>query len=718
MCGLTGIVSQEPITETDRRALAPMLDCLVHRGPDDGGQYVAGHAALGHRRLSIIDLETGRQPIANEAETVWAVVNGEIYNFLELRDELIARGHVFRSASDSECLVHLYEEHGRRCLDSMDGMFAFAVWDQRDRMLLLARDRLGVKPLYYHCDGTRLVFGSELKAVLAAPGVRAEIDPTSLIDYLTFSFIPAPKTIFKNIHKLPAGHLLTFRNGRLVVEQYWDLQHNGWTDEPIETISEQIWHRLKQATRPRLIADVPVGAFLSGGLDSSAVVTAMSQLARDDIVTVTCGFAEQPFDERAHAREVATLLQTQHHEELVRPDAAEIVDTLCWHFDEPFADASAIPTYYLSQQARRHVKVALSGDGGDETMAGYRRYRFDSYEEIFRRIAPRAMRRALLAPLASVYPNRPWMPRALRAAATLRNLAEDAPTAHGLSIATMDPGEARRMLDPDVAGGIDGYDPIDHVRELYHRCDAPDHLSRCQYVDIRLGLADGILTKVDRASMAHGLEVRSPMLDHRFIEYVWSIPPRDRIRGTGGIRGTAGKLPLRRAVERQLRQEAVSRQRSATSHAPFATRYSPFAIRHSLFAIRHSLFAIRHSLFAIRPSRIARRRKSGFDVPLDDWFTGPLRDRFHDELLCPHAALHEWISPDAVRRAWDLHASRRRLCGPTLWKLAMFNAWHHRFMSAAATSEAAVSTAVHSSSDREPPIPNPQSSIPNRTCTR
>jgi asparagine synthase (glutamine-hydrolysing) len=626
MCGIAGIASQDGLTEAEQASLSPMLDRLAHRGPDDQGQYLTDHAALGHRRLSIIDLHTGHQPLPNENRTVWAVINGEIYNFLQLRDDLIARGHAFRSTSDSECLVHLYEEYGDRCVEHMDGMFAFALWDQTNRSLLLGRDRLGVKPLYYRFDGRRLIFASELKSILAAPGVTADLDPTALLDYLTFSFIPSPKTILRDINKLSPGCTLTFRDGRVTTRQYWDLHHRGWSNAAPQAIAEELWQRLKTATRPRLIADVPVGAFLSGGLDSSAVVTAMSQVARNRIITITCGFEERRFDERNGAHEVATLLGSQHHDELVRPDAAEIVETLCWHFDEPFADASAIPTYYLSREARRHVTVALSGDGGDEALAGYRRYRFDQYEESIRRLLPDPLRRALFGPIAAIYPSRPWMPRPLRAAATLRNLSVDSATAHGLSISTLNPADARGLLSPDLAREVADYDPLEHVRDRYHHCDAPDHLSRCQYVDIRLGLADGILTKVDRASMAHALEVRSPMLDHRFIEFAWSIPPNLRTHGT------SGKYPLRQALARHLGQP------------------------------------------------IANRPKAGFEVPLDAWFAGPLRERFHDDLLCPGLALHDLISPDSIRRTWQAHLSRQALCGPTLWKLVMLEGWCKRFL--------------------------------------
>ncbi len=640
MCGIAGIVEQSGIDLQARSALAEMLDRLRHRGPDDSGMHLSPDIALGHRRLSIIDLATGRQPLANETGSVWVVVNGEIYNFVELREELIARGHCFRTASDAECVVHLYEEHGPAFVERLNGMFALALWDARDRRLLLARDRLGVKPLYYAIADGRVVFASELKALLAAPNVAADIDPTAMVDYLTFGYIPSPKTIFKQCRKLEPGHLLEFHDGRHAVRRYWELRHRGWDDHATDEIAADVWQRLKQATRSRLVADVPVGAFLSGGLDSSAVASAMSQMSSDPIVTVTCGFREKGFDEREPARALAERIGAEHHDGLVRPDAAGIVDTLAWHFDEPFADASAVPTYYLSQLARRFVTVALSGDGGDETMAGYRRYRFDRYEDAMRRWVPDGIGRTLVGRIASICPQGPWVPRPLRAAATLRNVAVDAATAHGLSVATLHPSEALALIHPDMRREVAGYDPLDHVRRHFHRCDAPDLLSKCQYVDIRLGLGDGILTKVDRASMAHALEVRSPMLDYRFVESVWRIPPRRRIRGRHG------KIPLRRAVLHHVGEDA------------------------------------------------ARRPKAGFEVPLDAWFRGPLRERFGDRLLQIGADAHACLSRREIGAVWQRHLSGRRDCGPTLWKLIMFDAWCGRILSLPRRTSAATPPAA------------------------
>ncbi len=628
MCGIAGIVSVDPLLEEERAALDAMLATLLHRGPDGCGRHDAEHVALGHRRLAIIDVAGGRQPLANEDASIWTIANGEFYNFLDLRDELAARGHVFRTASDTECLVHLYEEDGDQCVDRLAGMFALAVWDERRRRLLLARDRLGVKPLYYHYDGRRLVFASELKAILAA-GVRPTIDPTALADYLTYSFIPSSKTIFKGIHKLSPGCLLAFENTRVTVRQYWDLVHQGWSEGPIGTVADELWDRLHQATRHRLISDVPLAAFLSGGLDSSAVALAMTRASRSPIVTLTCGFDEAGFDERAKARSVAALLGTEHYDAVVHAQSEGLADTLCEHFDEPFADASAIPTYQLSRFAKRFATVLLSGDGGDEVLAGYRRYRFDRYEQSVRRVVPSPIRRAVFGAAARIYPHRAWLPRPLRASSTLANLSVDPATAHALSISTLGPNDVQRLLSPNVRREMGDYDPLDHARELYQRCDAPDHLSKCQYVDIRLGLADGILTKVDRASMAHAVEVRSPMLDHEFVQFAWSIPPRMRIRGR------AGKWPLRYALSQRLDRT------------------------------------------------VADQTKAGFEVPLDDWFKGPLRSEFESKVLARGSACRDGFDATAIQQMLQAHLTGQRRHGPTLWKLLMFEAWHQRYMIAA-----------------------------------
>lgn len=621
MCGIAGIVSHEPLRPDERAALRPMLASLRHRGPDGAAIHHHPRAALGHCRLGILDLPGGSQPIRNERGDVWAVANAEIYNYRILRGDLAARGHRLAGAGDCETLVHLYEEHGEGAIDFLNGMFAFALWDERTATAILARDRLGEKPLYYHFDGRRLAFASELKALLQLPGVSRELDAMALLDYLVFGFIPAPKTIYRAICKLPAGCSLRLANGRLSMRRYWDLRFRAYSREPMGQIAECLWQRLREATRLRMDCDVPFGAFLSGGLDSAAVVAAMARLSGESPETLTCGFQPAGFDERDAARQAAEILGTRHQHTLAAEPCSEMVDRLLGCFDEPLADASAIPMYLLSREARRRKRVMLSGDGGDELLAGYRRYRFDCHEDRLRRRLPRSLRSHVLPRLAAAWPQRSWIPRPLRAGATLRNLSVDAATAHALSIATLAPQIARDMLQPDVADELEEYDPLEQVRQLYAQCDAPDHLSKCQYVDIKFGLADGILTKVDRSSMAHGLEVRAPLLDYRLAEFAWTIPPALRLNRT------TGKLPLRTALQRQ----------------------------------------------GLAP--LAGRTKRGFEVPLDDWLLGPLRERIEDRLLAPGAAALGVIHSRTARRMWQDHAAGRRRLGANLWKLLMLDAW-------------------------------------------
>lgn len=633
MCGIAGIAGFHAITQDCRTRLDRMLDSLRHRGPDDAGTYLTVDVALGHRRLSIVDLVTGRQPIANESGRVRAVVNGEIYNYRELREGLIDAGHQMRTLSDAEVIVHLYEEMGERFVERLNGMFAIALWDDRQRRLLLVRDRLGVKPLYYAVDGDRLVFASELKAVVLGMRQSAAIDPTAIADFLTFSFIPSPKTIFSNVRKLEPGRMLVFDREAVRLRRYWDLTYRGVADERTEDeLAEETWRTLKRATRLRLHADVPVGAFLSGGVDSGAVVGAMSQTARSRITTVTCGFDERDHDERAVARRIAELLNTAHMEPVARASLATMAEQLAWHFDEPFADASAIPMYLISEQARRYVKVMLSGDGGDEVLAGYRRYRFDVAEQAARQWLPSAMRRGMLPAIARAWPTGPGVPRLLRAGTTLRNISLDPATAHGRSVSTLWPERVAGLMTGDLTRELGGYDPLHAVRMLYEACDAPDHLSRCQYVDIRFGLADGILTKVDRASMAHGLEVRSPMLDYEWVEFAWTIPPQLRRRGRHG------KLPLRRAVSRHVDVD------------------------------------------------LAGRTKSGFDVPMDLWFRQgaavPVIRRVLDG-----GAVDGWLNVEAMRGLWESHCAGRGNHGATLWKLVVLDSWARRFGSWIGTAE-------------------------------
>lgn len=635
MCGIAGIITIDGLSPFDRDAIRRMAARLIHRGPDDVGIHEDRFAALAHRRLAVIDHATGRQPVYDEAGRICVALNGEIYNYRALRDALRRRGHTLTTSGDAEPIAHLYEESGTGCLDALRGMYALAIWDRGPRCGLLARDRLGVKPLYYHANERRLAFASELKALLELPDVPRAVDPASVLDYLCFGFIPSPRTIFSGVHKLPPGALLEFRDGCAAVRSYWDLRFTGYADEPEDALVEGLWSALDEAVQLRLIADVPLGAFLSGGLDSTAVVASMTDRSAAPIETRTCGFDAPGFDERESAAAIAVRLGARHGAVAIRPEHAAILDTLAWHFDEPFADASAVPLFELCRVARGDLTVALSGDGGDEVLAGYRRYRFDVNEQAIRRVLPAALRRRVLAPLGAAYPTSARLPRVLRARATLRNLSLDGAAAHAASIATMQPTEARPLLAPDVRRAAAGHDPLEAARKFYARCDAPDHLSRCQYVDIRLGLADGILTKVDRASMAHALEVRSPLLDYRFVEFAWRIPPGLRRRGPHG------KWLLRRAVRDRLGADAV-------------------------------------------------RPKAGFEVPIDAWLAGPLRETFMAETLDVCAPLAGWIDRSRVDALWrDLIDGRRRT-GPSLWKIAMLGAWLRTFAGSGQRLAAAV----------------------------
>jgi len=635
MCGIAGIIAFDQLRPAERLALGSMLPRLRHRGPDGEGHYCDDRAVLGHRRLAINDLSGGAQPLSDASGRIRAIVNGEFFDHADARRRLESDGCTFKTNCDSEILPHLYAAQGDACLDSLDGMFALAVWDVRQKRCLLARDRMGVKPLYYHVDERRLVFASELSAVVAAPGVPREIDAAALADYLTFGFIPSPRTIYRGIRKLQPGHCLVYGEARASVRAYWDLNHTGWCDLSREAAAEALWAQLRVATRKRMIADVPVGAFLSGGLDSTAVVTSMAQMSDRRLTTFTCGFDTEGFDERQHAAGIASIVGSEHHESPVRVSAAQLFDEQSWHLDEPLADPSLVPMFYLARNARRHMTVALSGDGGDEVLAGYRRYRFDVNEHRVRRVLPTPLRRAIFLPAAALYPSGSRLPRPLRAGRTLRNIADDPATAHARSICTTEPSRAMGLLGADVRAELGDYDPLDTARSAYHRCDAPDHLSKCQYVDMRFALADGILAKVDRASMAHGLEVRSPMLDYRFVEFCWRIAPGRRMRGG------RGKAPLRDAVRAHLCDGlSADDARRATAGA------------------------------------CTRRGKRGFDVPLDAWFRNGLRGRLEDAIGGDE--LGDYMNLPAVRSLSAAHASNSVQAGPTLWKVLMLSSWLQR----------------------------------------
>jgi asparagine synthase (glutamine-hydrolysing) len=627
MCGITGIYNFKTLEPISKGTLKAMTDTLVHRGPDDEGFYTSGALGLGHRRLAIIDLDGGHQPIANEDQSIWVVFNGEIYNFGDLHDELVKKGHMFNTRSDTEVIVHLYEQEGEQCFQRLRGMFAIAIWDSRSRTLLLARDRVGKKPLFYFHDGSRIIFGSEIKAILKDPGVTHEIDPEAVSDYFSFLYVPAPKSIFKNIRKVLPGHYVVVSGHGLREASYWDLSFAETDDLTEEKWCEKILETLQEAVRLRLLSEVPLGAFLSGGVDSSSVVALMHSAIGGPVITSSIGFEETDFNEIPYARSVASQFGTDHHEQIVRPDAVAVVDKLAWHYDEPFADSSAVPTYYVSKVARDHVTVALSGDGGDENFAGYRRYYFDQRENLIRSWLPAVVRQPVFGALASLYPKADWAPRVFRGKATFQNLARCPVEAYFRSVAACQPELKSDLLHGDIKRQLRSYHSLDVLRDYYDKADTDDLLSRIQYVDIKTYLTDDILAKVDRASMAVSLEVRAPILDHKFMELAARIPSSFKLRGI------KGKYIFKKALERRL------------------------------------------------PESILYRKKMGFAVPLAQWFRGELKEMAHETLFGNYCG--DLLDSSAVKKVWGEHQKGFRDRSTELWTLFMFRLWQSKFLSAA-----------------------------------
>jgi asparagine synthase (glutamine-hydrolysing) len=622
MCGICGIFEYARRTDIPGETVHRMNQTMIHRGPDDGGVFVGPGIGLGHRRLSIIDLAGGHQPMSNEDGTIWVLLNGEIYNYPELREELLRRGHTCATKSDTEAIVHLYEDCGEDCFAQLRGMFSVAIWDSRKRKLVLARDRVGKKPLFYAADKNRIVFGSELKALLAGEPLSREIDYQALSDYFSFGYIPAPKTIYSAVKKVLPGHYLVASAEGVRETCYWDLSFNHVEERSESEWGERLRSTLCEATRIRLMSEVPLGAFLSGGIDSSSVVAMMSRLMPRAVTTCSIGFDEEKYDETEYARQVSKLFATEHHEEIVHPNAIDIVDKLAWHFDEPFADSSAIPTYYVSKIARRQVTVALGGDGGDESFGGYRRYKLDFYENKLRRYVPASLRRNVFGPLGRWYPALAWAPRVFRGKATFQSLSRSPLEGYFNSISYFRPGDKTQLFTSDFRKHLAGYDSLDVFRHYYDRADTNDLLSKIQYVDIKTYLTDDILTKVDRASMAVSLEVRAPMLDHKFLELAASIPSSLKLHN-----GT-GKYILKKALEPVL------------------------------------------------PHDILYRPKQGFAVPLGEWFKKDLKEMAYHTILETDDGV---LDNHFLRKIWNQHQKGYYDRSALLWATLMFRKWHQTF---------------------------------------
>lgn len=631
MCGICGIYNLDG-RPADKSLLHSMNNTLVHRGPDDEGYYVnagrkgRGNVGLGHRRLSIIDLDSGKQPMGNEDGSVQVAFNGEIYNFLELRQQLQSRGHLFRTRSDTEVLVHGYEEWGVECVHRFRGMFAFAIWDEKKKILFLARDRLGIKPLYYYCDEHRIIFASELKAILEDHTVSKDLDLEAFSDYLSFGYVPCPKTIFKSIRKLPPGHVLIRSGAGIEVKQYWDLKFQPNAHTSMDEFCDRIMETLEESIRLRLISDVPLGAFLSGGIDSSVVVAIMSGLIRKPVITNCIGFTKREYSELDYAQATSKLFGTDHHEYVVAPDAVEVVNKLSWFYDEPFADSSSIPTYYVSKMTRKNVTVALSGDGGDENFAGYRRYYFDRLENIIRTFLPAPFRQYVIGTLAGIYPKADWLPQIFRAKTFLTNISQDPVYGYFNSMSHFLPEMKSSVLSPEIKRNLRGYSSIDVFRRHYESAPSEDPLSRTQYVDFKTYLVDDILTKVDRASMANSLEVRVPILDHKFVELVAQIPSYLKLNGK------TSKYIFKKAVNRLL------------------------------------------------PDEILNRKKMGFSIPVGEWLKKELKPLVHDTILSKTFEERSLFDTQYVHWLYKQHVSGMRDFTQPLWVLLSFELWARRFL--------------------------------------
>ena len=626
MCGIAGIFHTNPCKAASTDQLQRMTSVLFHRGPDEGSLHLEGPIGIGHRRLSIIDLKDGKQPIFNEDKSKVIVFNGEIYNFKALRETLLKKGHRFETQSDTEVILHAYEEYGKRCVHYLRGMFAFAIWDGPKKQLFLARDRVGIKPLYYYWDGKKFLFASEIKAILQDPMVDRTIDPLALDDYLTYLYIPGPKTIFKGIRKLRPGYTLTVSERGLEEKEYWDLSF-----EPRNGLSESdyaigLLEKLRESVSIHLMSEVPLGAFLSGGVDSSAVVGMMAGLLDRPVNTASISFQEDGFDELPYARAVAQKFQTLANEKTIEASAAKILDALVWYFDEPFADSSMVPTYYVSQVARERVTVCLSGDGGDENFAGYRRYRFDVFENRVRALLPSVMRQPLFGTLGWIYPKADWLPQFFRAKTLLKNLSLPPEQAYYQSMSWFTPEMKSQLYRDPLKKALNSYDPFSVMKTYFDRTQGWDPLSRIQYVDIKTYLVDDILTKVDRASMAHSLEVRVPFLDHEVVEYAASIPVRYKLRNG------EGKYILKKALAKLI------------------------------------------------PSEILYRPKMGFSIPLARWLRGNLKGMFEDRVLSKDAFIGDFFDPTPIRRCWIQHQRGTRDYAPHLWALLVLECWGRKFM--------------------------------------
>ncbi|RKY77064.1 asparagine synthase (glutamine-hydrolyzing) [candidate division KSB1 bacterium] len=624
MCGICGVIFFDSERQLPRHTLKQMCDTIVHRGPDDEGYYIQGAVGLGMRRLSIIDLDTGSQPIRNEDGQIWIVFNGEIYNYRELRQDLEKKGHRFYTRSDTESIVHAYEEYGDACPAKLNGMFGFAIWDNYHQRLFLARDRLGIKPLYYYLDNEKFAFGSEIKSILQLENLHKSIDFDALNNYLTFEYIPSPRTIFNEIKKLPPGHTLILQQQQIRIQKYWDVQFEVQPEQK-DHHAATLRELLQDSVRLRLVSDVPLGAFLSGGIDSSSIVGLMAQLMDRPVKTFSIGFEDSSYNELDYARIVAKKFNTEHTEFIIKPNAVELVEKLITHLDEPFGDFSIFPTYLVSKMAREHVTVALSGDGGDELFAGYDTYLANRLASYYQKL-PRILRANFVEPIVDAIPPTSKKKGSINMLKRFVEGAKYDPNLHHVRwMIFLSEVDRQNLLNPQITAVLTPGETYRFIEHYFSQADIPDTLNRQEFVDVKTYLVDDILVKVDRMSMATSLETRVPFLDHRLVEYSFAIP---------------SCLKLRR----------------------FQTKY-----------------ILKKAMGDLLPPQILKRGKQGFSIPIKNWIRQELRPMLLDVLSYEKLKRQGIFNADYVHRLINEHLQGVENHSHRLWALMVFELWDERY---------------------------------------
>ena len=620
MCGICGVFAFQPDVPVDVSVLKQMNDSIRHRGPDDEGYYQDTQASLAMRRLSIIDLQTGQQPISNETGDIWVVYNGEIYNFKEVRAKLEQHGHKFKTQTDTEVIVHAYEEYGDECVKYLNGMFSIALWDTRKRRFFLARDRVGIKPLYYWAGQDKLVFASELKALILHPETPRQINIEALDIFLTLEYVPAPHTIYENIFKLLPGHTLTIENGSVQIRQYWDVPYQPVSESEAEC-AEALSSLINEAVKIRLMSDVPLGAFLSGGIDSSTIVGYMSQNMSEPVQTFSIGFEDDTYDEVPYANAVAKHFGTNHHVEILRPDIASLVEQLVPHHDEPFADTSIIPTYLVSKLARQKVTVVLSGDGGDELFAGYDTYIAEKFDRYYGRL-PGILRQQVLPRFASWLPPQPAKKGLInKVKRMVEGGALNSSLQHTRWMMFLNAAEKNELYRSDLQATLKDNLTENYLGGYFQKASLFDNLAQQQYVDIKSYLADDILTKVDRMSMATSIETRVPLLDYHIIEFAMNLPPHMKLNGS------RTKSILRNAVKRLI------------------------------------------------PDLVLEKPKQGFSIPMKHWLRTSLKPMMLDLLSKDSLHQHGYFDHRVVSSWIQEHLDGRVNHSHRLWSLMVFEMW-------------------------------------------